>query len=298
MTPDEYCQNKAASSGSSFYYSFMFLPELQRRAITALYAFCREVDDVVDECKDEAIAHQTLNWWRLEIKNLFADKAQHPVTKAIQPLLENFNIAEEYFQEIIDGMEMDLKYASYQSFKDLSLYCYRAASVVGILSAEIFGFNNRMTLRYAHDLGMAFQLTNILRDVREDAERGRIYLPQDELEKFGVTQQDLTQPITSDAVQALFQFQAERARDYYSRAFKQLPDEDRHSQRTGLIMAEIYQSLLDEIEDDKYRVLEHRVKLTPLRKIWLAWRAARREKKRHKQYLRQQIGRASCRERV
>ncbi|MCW8853271.1 MAG: squalene/phytoene synthase family protein, partial [Gammaproteobacteria bacterium] len=185
MTPDEYCQEKAASSGSSFYYSFRFLPVLQRRAITALYAFCREVDDVVDECKDEAIALQTLNWWRQEVKNLFTDKPQHPVTKALHPLLENFNLAEEYFLEIIDGMEMDLKYSSYQSFKDLSLYCYRAASVVGILSAEIFGFNNRKTLAYAHDLGMAFQLTNILRDVREDAQRGRVYIPVDEMEKFG-----------------------------------------------------------------------------------------------------------------
>jgi len=288
MNPDQYCQEKTVSSGSSFYSSFRFLPEKKRRAITALYAFCREVDDVVDECHDVDVARQTLSWWRSEVSSLYLGKATHPVTLALQNLLTDFNLAEELLLEIIDGMEMDLDIQRYANFKELSLYCYRAASVVGLLSAEIFGFKNRNTLKYAHDLGMAFQLTNILRDVREDAERGRIYLPQDELEKFGVTQQDLTQPITSDAVQALFQFQAERARDYYSRAFKQLPDEDRYSQRTGLIMAEIYQSLLDEIEDDKYRVLEHRVKLTPLRKIWLAWRAARREKKRHKQYLRQQ----------
>ena len=288
MTPDQYCQQKAASSGSSFYYSFRFLPELKRRAITALYAFCREVDDVVDECHDEAIAHTTLNWWRQEVANLYAGHAQHPVTRALLPLLDEFNLAEEYLLEIIDGMEMDLRYSSYQSFRDLSLYCYRAASVVGLLSAEIFGFEDRRTLKYAHDLGMAFQLTNILRDVREDAQRGRVYLPADELEQFGVSLQDLHRPLTTDAVRALFQHQADRAREYYQKAFNQLPEQDRYRQRTGLIMAEIYQTLLEEIADDGYRVLEHRIKLPPLRKLWLAWRTSRREGKRHRRYLKQQ----------
>ena len=287
MTPDEYCQNKAAASGSSFYYSFRFLPPLKRRAITALYAFCREVDDVVDECKDENIARTKLNWWRQEVANLYKGHPQHPVTQAIQPLLDDFNLAEEYLLEIIDGMEMDLDRNRYASFKELSLYCYRVASVVGLLSAEIFGYTNRKTLKYAHDLGMAFQLTNILRDVREDAERGRIYLPTDELEKFGVTQQDLQRPITSDAVKSLFKFQADRAREFYRKAFNHLPEEDRYQQRTGLIMAEIYFSLLDEIEQDGFRVLEHRIKLTPLRKLWLVWRASRREKRRYKQFLRE-----------
>lgn len=288
MNPDQYCQGKAASSGSSFYASFRFLPEQKRRAITALYAFCREVDDVVDECQNIDVARQTLNWWRAEVSALYQGKATHPVTLALQNLLNDFHLVEEHLQEIIDGMEMDLDIHHYPSFKELSLYCYRVASVVGLLSAEIFGFNNRNTLKYAHDLGMAFQLTNILRDVREDAERGRIYLPQDELARFGVSRQDLTQPVTSDAIQALLKFQAARARGYYKKALNQLPDEDRYTQRVGLIMAEIYQTLLDEIEDDQYRVLEHRIKLTPLRKIWIAWRASRREKKRHKQFLRRQ----------
>ncbi len=288
MTPDQYCQQKAVASGSSFYASFRFLPELQRRAITALYAFCREVDDVVDECSEPQLALQTLNWWRGEVASLYQRKATHPVTMALQALLDDFNLAEEYLLEIIDGMEMDLHQHSYADFTALSLYCYRVASVVGLLSAEIFGYRNRNTLKYAHDLGMAFQLTNILRDVREDAERGRCYIPQDELKKFEISQQDLTRPVTSDAVQQLFAFQAERARDFYRKALSQLPEEDRYNQRVGLIMAEIYQSLLDEIEEDQFRVLEHRIKLTPLRKIWLAWRASRREKKRHRQYLKQQ----------
>ena len=288
MTPDEYCQEKTAKSHSSFYYSFKFLPELKQRAITALYAFCREVDDVVDECNDENIARSKLTWWRQEVANLYADKPQHPVTQALQPLLKDFDLAEEYFLEIIDGMEMDLNYSIYASFKDLSLYCYRAASAVGLLSAEIFGYKNRMTLKYAHDLGMAFQLTNILRDVREDAQRGRLYIPEDELKEFGVSIQDLHQPVTSDAVKALFKHQADRAREFYQKAYNNLPEEDRFNQRTGLIMAEIYSSILDEIELDGFRVLEHKIKLTPLRKLWLAWRTSRREKKIYKQYLRQQ----------
>ena len=288
MTPDQYCQQKAASSGSSFYASFRFLPALQRRAITALYAFCREVDDVVDECQDEAIAHTTLNWWRQEVANLYAGHPQHPVTRALLPLLEDFNLAQEYLLEIIDGMDMDLRFNSYQSFKDLSLYCYRAASVVGLLSAEIFGYEDRRTLKYAHDLGMAFQLTNILRDVREDAQRGRVYIPADELERFDVRVQDLHRPITTDNVRALFQHQGDRAREFYQKAFNNLPEQDRYRQRTGLIMAEIYQTLLEEIALDGYRVLEHHIKLPPLRKLWLAWRTARREKKRYRNYLQQQ----------
>lgn len=288
MTPDEYCQNITSKSGSSFYYSFMFLPELKRRAITALYAFCREVDDVVDECKDEAIAQAKLSWWREEIANLYSDQPQHPVTQALLPLLKEFHLAEEYFLEIIDGMEMDLNISRYETFNDLSLYCYRAASVVGLLSAEIFGFKHRDTLKYANDLGMAFQLTNILRDVREDAERGRVYLPLDELEKFNVSISDLSHPITTDSVKALFEYQADRANHYYTQAYEQLPEEDRFNQRTGLIMAEIYQSILNEIKDDGCRVLEHKIKLTPLRKLWLAWSRSYREKKRYKKLIKQQ----------
>ncbi len=281
MTPDEYCQQKAASSGSSFYNSFRFLPPLKRRAITALYAFCREVDDVVDECSDESIARQTLYWWRQEVGNLYQGQPEHPVTRALLPLLDSFNLPQEYLLEIIDGMEMDLYQHEYADFKALSLYCYRVASVVGLLTVEIFGYQNRQTLRYAHDLGMAFQLTNILRDVREDAMRGRVYIPQDEMKKFGVSQHDLHQPISNDATHALFQFQADRARDYYRKAFALLPDEDRYSQLSGLLMAEIYSALLDEIEADGFRVLEHKIKLSPSRKLYLSLRCFLREKFRH-----------------
>ncbi|MBL4762622.1 MAG: presqualene diphosphate synthase HpnD [Gammaproteobacteria bacterium] len=285
MTPDQYCQERAASSGSSFYYSFLFLPPLQRRAITAVYAFCREVDDVVDECSDSDIARTKLVWWRQEIQALFQGKTQHPVTQALQPLLDDFDLAEEYFLEIIDGMEMDLEFSGYESFADLQLYCYRVASIVGIMAAEIFGYKNRTTLKYAKDLGMAFQLTNILRDVREDSTRGRIYIPHDELKQFGVKQTDLTQSISTEATHALFKHQAERARSYYQRAFSHLAEEDRYTQRSGIIMSRVYQTLLTEIENDNFNVLKQRIKLTPLRKLWIAWRTASSEKKRHKRFL-------------
>ena len=272
MNPNDYCQEKAAASGSSFYYSFLFLPKSQREAITALYAFCREVDDVVDECSEIALARTKLAWWRDEIAKLYAGNPQHPVTRALQPAVAAYQLAEEHFLEIIDGMEMDLDQNRYRDFKELQLYCYRVASVVGLLSASIFGYRDRKTLKYAHDLGLAFQLTNIVRDVGEDARRGRIYLPLDELAQFGVSEQDILQTRESAHVRRLLEFQIERAGDYYQRAFEQLPACDRKAQRTGLIMAAIYRALLHEIRAGGCeKVLNQRISLTPLRKLWLAW---------------------------
>jgi phytoene synthase len=273
MDPHVYCQQKAAASGSSFYYSFLFLPKPKRQAITALYAFCREVDDVADECTDVAIARTKLAWWRTEIANLYAGHPQHPVTQALAEAVRDYNLAEEHFQEIIDGMEMDLDQNRYRDFKELHLYCYRVASVVGLLSASIFGFRDRGTLKYAHDLGLAFQLTNIVRDVGEDARRGRIYLPLDEMTQHGVSEDDILQGRESDQVRRLLESQIERAEEHYRRAFEQLPEADRRDQRTGLIMAAIYRALLEEIRQGGCeKVLNQRVSLTPLRKLWLAWK--------------------------
>ena len=271
MTPLEYCKQKAAQSGSSFTVSFIFLPKTQREAMTALYAFCREVDDVVDECTDFSVAQTKLNWWKSEVANLYANTPQHPVTKALQPFISQFNLAQEHFLEIIDGMEMDLKFNRYEDFKQLQLYCYRVASVVGLLSASIFGFKNRKTLKYAHDLGMAFQLTNIIRDVGEDARRGRIYLPLDELRKANVTEDDILQSRESPAVKELIEYQIERAETYYDKALRELPVEDTKQQRTGLMMAAIYRTLLREIKTDSAeKVLNSRTSIPPLRKFMLA----------------------------
>ena len=272
MTPQQYCQDKAAKSGSSFYYSFLFLPKAKREAITALYAFCREVDDVVDECKDSSVARIKLAWWRNEIHGLYQGHPQHPVTKALAEVIKTYQLDQEHFIEIIDGMEMDLDQNRYANFKQLQLYCYRVASVVGLLSVQIFGFSHRKTLKYAHDLGMAFQLTNIIRDVGEDARRNRIYLPQDELKKFGVSESDLLQGRVSKNLQKLLDFQIERAESFYDRALKTLPIEDKKQQRTGLMMAAIYRTLLREIKSSgSQQVLHARISLTPLRKLYLAW---------------------------
>jgi len=282
MTADQYCQDKAAKSGSSFYYSFRFLPTQQRQAIIALYAFCREVDDTVDEIADADIARAKLDWWREEVQRIFQSNASHPVGLALQFALQNFDLHEEYFMEIIDGMAMDLDQFSYPEFKHLALYCHRAASVVGLLSAEIFGYQNRQTLKYAENLGMALQLTNIIRDVREDAQRGRIYLPQDELQQFNVRADDLLALKSSPELIELLKFQTARAKQYYQQALQILPEADRYTQRTGLIMAAIYEATLNEIEKDNFQVMQHRVSLTPIRKLWLAWRIARREKQLHR----------------
>jgi phytoene synthase len=275
MTPDEYCQRKAAQSGSSFYYSFLFLPPPRRRAITALYAFCREVDDVVDEVADPAVARTKLAWWRQEVARTFDGTPQHPVAQALESIVREFALPREHFQAVIDGMAMDLEQARYVDFAGLELYCHRVAGVVGLMSAEIFGYTDPRTRGYAHDLGVAFQLTNICRDVGEDARRGRIYLPQDDLARFGVTPSALLRAEYTDGVRNLMAFEAGRAQEWYVRALAQLPAVDRKAQRTGLIMAAIYRTLLDEIARDGYRVLDRRTSLTPVRKLWIAWKTSR-----------------------
>ena len=270
MNPHDYCQDRAAKSGSSFYYSFMFLPPEQRQAITALYAFCREVDDVVDECHDVSLAQIKLEWWRQEVERIFTGTPTHPVGFALQDVLTRFKLPQEQLLEIIDGMAMDLSQTRYLDFKGLQLYCYRVASVVGLLSAEIFGHEHRQTLKYAHDLGLALQLTNIIRDVGEDARRGRIYLPIEDLQRFGVPAKDILEARYSDAFRELMVFQAERAEHFYEQAFAQLPAGDRKAQRPGLVMAAIYRTLLREIAADGFQVLDRRISLTPVRKVWIA----------------------------
>mgnify|MGYP001278644495 FL=1 len=276
MTPDQYCQEKAVKSGSSFYYSFLYLPKEKRLAITALYAFCREVDDVVDECTDESVARIKLAWWRKEITSIYSEskgnELSHPVAKALAKVIKTINLAADKLIEIIDGMEMDLNYNRYPDFNALQLYCHHVAGVVGQLSAEIFGYHDIRTLEYAHNLGLAFQLTNIIRDVGEDARRGRIYLPEDELIQFGVSNEDILHSRESDNFRKLMEFQIERAEHYYAEAFKLLPERDRRNQRPGFIMAAIYRALLEEIKEDACQVMHQRVSLTPIRKLWIGWR--------------------------
>ena len=272
MTPEQYVQDKAAKSGSSFYYAFLFLPPQKRAAITAFYAFCREVDDVVDEVSDPAIAATKLAWWRGEVSASFSDKPTHPVTKALMPHTQAHDIRAEHLLAVIEGCQMDLDQSRYLDFAGLARYCHLVAGIVGEVAAGIFGRTQDATTQYAHRLGLAMQLTNIIRDVGDDARRGRIYLPMSELKQFDVKAQEILNRGYSERFAALMKFQAERAHRTYDEAFALLPTADHASQKPGLMMANIYRTLLREIEARGFQVLHQRTSLTPLRKLWIAMR--------------------------
>ena len=272
QSPQDYVQQKAAASGSSFYYAFLFLPPPRRAAITAFYAFCREVDDVVDEVSDPGVAATKLAWWQSEVGRAFGGQPTHPALQALMPHAAAFGIEARQLLAVIDGCQMDLTQTRYLDFAQLQRYCHLVAGVVGEVSARIFGQQDQRTTAYAHRLGLAFQLTNILRDVGEDARRGRIYLPVDELQRFEVKAHEILNGQHSDRFERLMRFQAERAHRLYDEALALLPAADRRSQKPGLMMASIYRTLLREIEADGFQVLRQRIALTPLRKLWLAWK--------------------------
>ena len=271
-TPQDYVQDKAAASGSSFYYAFLFLPPARRAAITAFYAFCREVDDVVDEVSDPGVAATKLAWWAKEVSDAYAGQPTHPVMQALMPYASEFHIEARQLHAVIEGCQMDLTQTRYLDYAALKKYCHLVAGEVGEVSARIFGQTQPQTTQYASTLGLAFQLTNILRDVGEDARRGRIYLPVDELQRFEVKAHEILNGQHSDRFERLMRFQAERAHRLYDEALALLPAADRRSQKPGLMMASIYRTLLREIEADGFQVLRQRIALTPLRKLWLAWK--------------------------
>jgi len=272
MTPEQYVQQKAAASGSSFYYAFLFLPKERRAAITAFYAFCREIDDVVDEVTDPGVARTKLAWWQNEVLKSYAGEPTHPVMKALMPLAATYRIEARHLQAVIEGCLMDLEQNRYLDYPGLKQYCHLVAGIVGEVAARIFGQADEATTAYAHKLGLAFQLTNIIRDVGEDAMRGRIYLPVNELQQFDVKAHEILKRQYSDRFTALMKFQTERALALYDEALAMLPETDRRAQKPGLMMASIYRTLLREIARDGYQVLHQRVSLTPLRKFWLAWK--------------------------
>ncbi|MFN4350043.1 MAG: presqualene diphosphate synthase HpnD [Hylemonella sp.] len=272
MSPEHYVQQKAAASGSSFYYAFLFLPKPRRAAITAFYAFCREVDDVVDEVSDPGVAQTKLAWWEAEVSRAYAGQPTHPVLQALMPHTAVYGIEARHLLAVIEGCQMDLQQTRYLDYPALQRYCHLVAGVVGEVAARIFGQTQEQTTRYAHTLGLAFQLTNIIRDVGEDALRGRIYLPVNELQQFEVKAHELLKRQHSERFAALMKFQAQRAHSLYDEALALLPEVDRRAQKPGLMMASIYRTLLREIERDNFQVLHQRISLTPLRKLWLAWR--------------------------
>ncbi len=272
MTPEHYVQEKAAASGSSFYYAFLFLPPARRAAITAFYAFCREVDDVVDDMVDPGVAATKLAWWQAEVGKAYAGQSSHPVMQALMPLAPQYGIEARHLLAVIEGCQMDLNQTRYLDYPGLQRYCHLVAGIVGEVAAGIFGQTQPQTTQYAHALGQALQLTNILRDVGEDALRGRIYLPVNEMQQFDVKAHEILSRSYSERFTALMRFQAQRAHALYDQALALLPAEDRRAQKPGLMMASIYRALLTEIERDNFQVLHQRISLTPLRKFWLAWK--------------------------
>lgn len=268
----DYCRQKAAESGSSFLSGFKFLPEPQRDAMTVLYAFCRELDDVVDDCTDKNIAQTTLNWWRADLAKAFSDGLpEHPVHQALQTVAAPFKLPQSELVELIDGMQMDLDQARYATFDELKLYCRRAAGVVGCLIARILGFTDSKTLDYADKMGLALQLTNIIRDVGEDARNGRIYLPMEELQRFNVPAATIMQYQPTPEFAELMAFQIQRARETYREALALLPAADKKNQKVGLVMAAIYYALLNEIErDGAQNVLRYKIAIPSPRKKRIA----------------------------
>ncbi|MBX3602130.1 MAG: presqualene diphosphate synthase HpnD [Rubrivivax sp.] len=275
-SPEQYVQQKAAGSGSSFYYAFLFLPPRRRAAITAFYAFCREVDDVVDEVSDPAVAATKLAWWRKEVGEAYAGRPSHPVTRALMPLAAEFDIRAAHLLAVVEGCETDLTQTRFLDYPALQRYCHLVAGVVGEVAANIFGRTQDTTVQYAHRLGLAMQLTNIIRDVGDDARRGRIYLPLAELQRFDVKAHELLRREApwgySERFTVLMRFQAERAHATFDEALALLPEADRVAQKPGLMMANIYRTLLREIESGGFAVLHQRIALTPLRKLWIATR--------------------------
>jgi len=275
-SPEQYVQQKTAASGSSFYYAFLFLPPPRRAAITAFYAFCREVDDVVDEVRDPGVAATKLAWWRQEVARAFAGQPSHPVMQALMPHAATYGITAQHLGAVIEGCQTDLEQTRFLDYAGLQRYCHLVAGVVGEVAARIFGHTQAQTLAYAHRLGLALQLTNIIRDVGDDARRGRIYLPVAELQQFDVKAHEILKREPpwgySERFTALMRFQAERAHRCYDEALALLPEADRAAQKPGLMMAHIYRALLREIEADGFQVLHQRTSLTPIRKLWIALR--------------------------
>ncbi len=279
MTPEQYCYKKAVKTGSSLYYSMLYLPEKERNAATALLAFCIESRAIVTQCTEPAIAHSKLDWWRSELDRCFNGQAQHPVSKALLTPLQTWNLPQEYFHEILDSVQMDLQQHHYQTLSELALYCYRTSGVASLLLTEVYGYHNRNTVKYAQSLGTALQLTRILKNIHADVQQGRMYIPLETLHQFDTQPDDLLQKSDPNQFRPLFEHLVQQASDYFDQAFAQLADEDRYNQRQGLIQAAIYQALLKEIAADGYHLLDQQVSLTPVRKFWIAWNVNRREKR-------------------
>lgn len=265
-----YCEEITRRSSSNFYYAFRLLPPERRRSLCAVYAFCRFVDDVADREDPNWSRVAAIQRWREEVTAVFHGSPQHPISRALADTVRRFPLEERHFRELIDGVETDLHPRVYETWGELRNYCYRVASTVGLLCIEIFGYRSPSARQYAIDLGIAFQLTNILRDVREDAERGRVYIPRSDFEQFECSEGDLLQAHYSPRLAALLAFECGRARAFYLRARAALAPVDKRSLAPAEAMRLIYQRLLARIEAKNFDVFERRVTLPRYQKLSLA----------------------------
>ncbi len=265
-----YCEEVTRRSSSNFYYAFRLLPPERRRSLCAVYAFCRFVDDVTDRQNPDWSPATAIQQWREEVAAVFHGTPRHPISRALADTVRRFPLAEQHFRDLIDGIETDLQPRVYHTWEELRSYCYRVASTVGLLCIEIFGYRSPSAKQYAVDLGIAFQLTNILRDVREDAERGRVYIPRSDFEQFDCSERDFLQAHYSPRLAALLAFECGRARAFYLRARAALAPEDRRSLAPAEAMRLIYQRLLARIEAQNFDVFRQRVTLPRYQKVSLA----------------------------
>jgi 15-cis-phytoene synthase len=272
MNPTRFVSRLTRKSRSNFFYAFLCLPRPQREALYAVYAFCRIVDDAVDVGQDQPAKRKELDRWRGEIAQVFDGSPTHPAAQRLQAAVKLFPIPREALNEIIAGVEMDLDRSTYKTFDDLYPYCYRVASAVGLCCIEIFGYSDVRAREYAVNLGVALQLTNIMRDVQPDALAGRVYLPQDDLDRFGVAAGDLAAGRYTPDFLRLMQHQAARARDYYERAWTALPRSDEHRLFAAEIMGRTYFALLETIERRRFQVFGGRVSVPTPRKLGIALR--------------------------
>lgn len=263
----EACRVITRREAKNFYYAFLTLPVAKRRAIYAAYAFCRHCDDSVDEGTSTDAKVKALADLQSDLDGTYSGQAVTPVYVALADVAQNYDIPQDYFREVILGVESDLVKDRFQNFEELREYCYRVASVVGLICLQIFGYEDDDAREYAVDLGLAMQLTNIIRDVREDFEMGRVYLPQDEMARFGYSEDDLKNGVRNQAFQDLMKFQADRAREYFEKGFKLLPYLSRRSRACPAVLGALYSKVLDRIEESDYDVLETRVSLSKAEKI-------------------------------
>lgn len=288
MSPQKYCQDKVCRPGSSLYYSLRLLDATRREAAIALYAYRQEVAEVIQECSDPQVARSKLAWWRHEVEALYQGQTRHPVTQALAPVVQSLDLPREQVLEFIDGIEMDLDINRYRTFKELTLYCYRTTGIITQLAAQIYGYQDHSTQKFAHELGTALELLDLLWRLRRDLAQNRIYLPEEDLRQFALNEAQLLHLEPSTQLTALLAFELQRIDAHLERAMRLLPEVDRFRQLPHLIMAKLQRALLQEIADSGWPVLTQQTTLTPLRKLWIAWRSAGVEKRRHQTFIRQQ----------